>query len=66
MIFVLGYAENPVDQKFDPPDSQIINKRRVRPVIDRWLQPATVERGLAATSRDRWTELLSTAACGHA
>jgi cellobiose phosphorylase len=37
IVFVLGYHENPVDQKFDPPGSQIINKSRVRPVIARYL-----------------------------
>ena len=34
IIFVLGYAENPRDEKFDPPGSQTLNKRTVRPVID--------------------------------
>ena len=42
VIFLLGYWENPEDQKFDPPGSGIINKALVRPVIDRWLRPATV------------------------
>ncbi len=32
-------------EKFDPPGSQTINKRAVRPVIEHWLQPATVEDG---------------------
>jgi cellobiose phosphorylase len=58
IIFVLGYAENPRDDKFDPPDSQTINKRRAQPVIDRWLRPQTVEDGLVRL-RDRWDELLS-------
>ncbi len=31
IIFVLGYHENPRDQKFDPPDSQTINKLTVLP-----------------------------------
>ena len=57
VIFALGYAENPKDQKFDPPGSQTIDKRRVRPVIERFLQPAEVERAFTAL-RDRWTELL--------
>jgi cellobiose phosphorylase len=42
VIFLLGYWENPEDQKFDPPGSGIINKALVRPVIDRWLRPETV------------------------
>jgi cellobiose phosphorylase len=36
-IFVLGYQENPGDQKFDPPGSQSINKCRVKPVIAKYL-----------------------------
>ncbi|WP_433830429.1 GH36-type glycosyl hydrolase domain-containing protein [Actinoplanes sp. CA-015351] len=43
--FVLGYAENPKDAKFDPPGSQTLNKSRVKPVIERWLRPETVEQG---------------------
>jgi cellobiose phosphorylase len=40
IIFLLGYHENPKDQKFDPPASQTINKRTVRPVITKYLDPA--------------------------
>ena len=36
ILFVLGYHENPQDQKFDPPDSQTLNKQTVRPVIGRY------------------------------
>jgi cellobiose phosphorylase len=46
VIFVLGYAENDPDDKFDPPESQTLNKRHVRPLIERWLQPQAVEEGL--------------------
>jgi cellobiose phosphorylase len=59
VIFVLGYAENPRTEKFDPPESQTLNKRNVRPVIDKWLQPSTVEDGLAEL-REYWSRLLST------
>lgn len=59
VVFVLGYAENPQDDKFDPPGSQVLNKTRVRPVIEKWLQPAAVEEGLAAL-RARWDQLLGT------
>ncbi len=38
IIFLLGYQENPADDKFDPPGSQTINKRTVKPVIARYLQ----------------------------
>ena len=45
VVFVLGYAENPRDEKFDPRGSQTLNKRYVRPVIERWLRPSTVAEG---------------------
>lgn len=57
VIFVLGYAENPRDDKFDPPHSQIINKSRVRPVIARWLHSRTVNDGFAALNA-HWDALL--------
>lgn len=57
IIFLLGYQENPRDAKFDPPDSNIINKRMVRPIIARYLQPEVVEESLAAL-REYWAELL--------
>ena len=38
VIFVLGYHENPPDQKFDPADSQTLNKRTVKPVIAKYLK----------------------------
>ena len=58
VIFLLGYWENPDDQKFDPPGSQILNKALVRPVIDRWLRPATVAEGFRQL-RESWSSLLS-------
>ncbi|MFZ1063149.1 MAG: glycosyl hydrolase family 65 protein [Acidimicrobiales bacterium] len=58
VIFVLGYAENPEDEKFDPPASQTINKSRVLPVIARWTQPDTVDAALS-TLRATWDEHLS-------
>ncbi len=59
VIFVLGYHENPADDKFDPPGlRQTINKRAVLPLIQRHLQPDTVEAELAAL-RSRWDDLLS-------
>jgi cellobiose phosphorylase len=57
VIFVLGYHENPASDKFDPPGSQTINKRAALPVIQRYLQPETVEAALDAL-RGRWNELL--------
>ncbi len=58
IIFVLGYHENPKDQKFDPPDSQTINKRTVKPIIARYLDPANVEAAFEAL-RAYWDGLLS-------
>ncbi len=43
LTFLLGYHENPRDRKFDPPDSQIINKATVRPLIARYLNPAEAD-----------------------
>lgn len=57
VIFLLGYHENPVDNKFDPPGSQTINKRTVRPLIDKYLQPTQVEHAFEALRR-YWDELL--------
>jgi cellobiose phosphorylase len=42
VVFLLGYHENPRDQKFDPPSSQSLNKRLVAPTIERFLQPSNV------------------------
>ena len=58
IIFVLGYHENPVAEKFDPPDSQTVNKKTVKPVIAKYLKAANVD---AAFDRLRayWDELLS-------
>jgi cellobiose phosphorylase len=58
IIFLLGYCENPRPEKFDPRGSQTVNKAHVRPVIERWLQPSTVEEGFDRL-RDYWSCLLS-------
>ena len=57
IIFVLGYHENPRDQKFDPPESQIINKRTVKPVIAKYLNPANVATAFADL-KQQWNDLL--------
>jgi len=57
VIFLLGYAENPPDAKFDPPDSQRINKRGVLPVLRRFLDPAVVESAQAELAA-YWDRLL--------
>ena len=55
--FVLGYAENPAGAKFDPPGSGTLDKRRVRPTIERFLDPAVVSEALGALRRS-WDETL--------
>ncbi len=58
IIFALGYFENDEKEKFDPPNSQTINKKYVRPIIEKWLQPSQVEEGLLALKK-YWDGLLS-------
>ncbi len=57
IVFLLGYHENPHDQKFDPPGSQIINKTMVRPIIARYLDPQNVQTAFEQL-RAYWTHLL--------
>jgi cellobiose phosphorylase len=57
LVFLLGYAENPADEKFDPPGSQTLDKRRVRPVIERYLQADEVGRAFDRLG-ERWSELV--------
>lgn len=57
IIFVLGYHENPKDAKFDPPESQIINKKTALPVISKYLNADEVERAFQAL-RVHWDALL--------
>ena len=58
VIFLLGYHENPPEHKFDPPDSQQINKATVRPIIRRYLDADEVDSAFAAL-RARWDERLA-------
>ncbi len=57
IIFALGYFENPKDAKFEPPDSQTINKRGVKPVIARYTNPARADAAFEAL-REHWDNLL--------
>jgi cellobiose phosphorylase len=57
ILFLLGYHENPDDEKFDPPGSQTINKQTVKPTIDRYLDPDNVEAAFTALGL-YWDELL--------
>ena len=56
-VFVLGYHEHPKDQKFDPPDSQIVNKKTAKPIIARYLIPSNVDEAFQKL-RTYWDGLL--------
>ncbi len=55
--FMLGYFENPDEEKFDPPGSQVINKRLVKPVIAKYRDPANGDAAFARLSA-YWDRLL--------
>ena len=57
IVCLLGYHENPDENKFDPPGSQQIDKRTVEPVIEKYLEPGTADAAFAAL-RASWDELL--------
>lgn len=57
IIFILGYHENPQEEKFDPPGSQTLNKGAVRAIIRRYLQADQVENAFRALQA-YWDELL--------
>ena len=59
VVFLLGYSENPADAKFEPPGSTTIDKRRVRPLIERYLSSEEVDDALAHLG-EHWDRLLST------
>lgn len=58
VIFLLGYHENPPDAKFDPPDSQHVNRRLLTPILAHYLDPAGVEHAFHAL-REYWDGLLA-------
>jgi cellobiose phosphorylase len=57
IIFILGYQENPKDAKFDPLDSQIINKKSARKALEKYLQPINADKAFYEL-REYWTMLL--------
>lgn len=57
IIFILGYQENPKDEKFTPPDSQTLNKRSVEPIIKRYLQTAETEKSFKKL-QEYWNSLI--------
>jgi cellobiose phosphorylase len=59
IVFLLGYHENPVDAKFDPANSQKVNRRALQPVITHYLDAGAVEAAFASL-REYWDSLLGT------
>ncbi len=57
VLFVLGYHENPKEDKFDPPGSQVINKKTVTPTIARYMTLEQVDAAFKALCV-YWTGLL--------
>lgn len=58
VTFILGYQENPKDQKFDPPGSQTINKVGAKKALAKFLNPENVETAFKEL-KIYWTEKLS-------
>lgn len=56
LIFLLGYSENPVDEKWEKPG--IINKQRAQTAIARLSSDAQIDAALAALKAD-WENILS-------
>ncbi|MDO9086970.1 MAG: glycosyl transferase [Anaerolineaceae bacterium] len=57
IIFLLGYHENPFEEKFDPPGSQIVNKGTVTPIIERYLNEKNVDLAFSEL-KSYWKNLL--------
>ena len=58
VAFVLGYTENPADDKFDPTDSDRPNTARARALIERYREPGQTDEDLAALQAT-WTDRLA-------
>jgi cellobiose phosphorylase len=57
IVFLLGYQENPRGEKFDPPDSQVLNKKKAKCVLSRYLVPANSDTAFEKL-RQYWDGLL--------
>ena len=57
IIFILGYQENPKEDKFDPTGSQTINKRAAKKTLEKYLQPVNADKAFQEL-RDYWSVLL--------
>ena len=58
ILFLLGYHENRDDDKFDPVDSQILNKRTVLPVIKKYIDQHRADSAFTDL-RQYWSDLLN-------
>ena len=58
ILFLLGYQENPKDQKFDPSHSQTINKKSAEATIAKYLTPSNADAAFK-NLRQYWDDLLS-------
>nr|MBI9047351.1 glycosyl transferase [Anaerolineaceae bacterium] len=58
VTFILGYMENHQDEKFDPPESNTINKTRIYPKLEKYLDPANIESSFQDL-RANWDILLN-------
>ena len=58
VIFLLGYHENDKETKFDPPGSTTLNKQTVKPIIQKYLTPETVDTAFTDL-KSNWDKLLS-------
>jgi cellobiose phosphorylase len=56
-VFVLGYAENPHDAKFDPPGSGRVDRRAVLALLERALRADEIDAELTRL-RDHWAGML--------
>ncbi|MBN1215851.1 MAG: glycosyl transferase [Candidatus Lokiarchaeota archaeon] len=57
IIFLLGYFENKVEEKFDPPQSQIINKKLVKLLIEKFLKKENINSAFEDL-KNYWAKLL--------
>lgn len=56
LVFILGYVENPFEEKFNPDGS--INKKRAYKMIEQFDSPKKADRALCEL-REYWSQLLS-------
>jgi cellobiose phosphorylase len=57
LAFLLGYQENPKDEKFTEPGSQVIQKKYVKPTIEKYMKFEQIDAAYVEMSQ-RWAELL--------